>query len=211
LDLTTHEQIEALIRPADLDIGAQGNRVIALDERIQKLVNANGASFSHALAKVIALENARDGVLTAQSHEIIRSESAHPFGIEPHFGTRRIEDSKHLLRVRFGVGANRRFVERTTRFGATRGISDARREIAYQKNYCMAKILKLPKLREHDGMPKVQIRRARIRAELHAQRSTFGARFRDPLCQLASRQRIDDSPHELRDFVLYRAHASTTS
>ena len=67
LQRAADQQIEFLIGAAELDVGAQRDRVIALHQRIQELVHGDRLAGLVALAEVLTLEHARDGVAWPQS------------------------------------------------------------------------------------------------------------------------------------------------
>ena len=63
LQAAAHQQVELLVGAAELDVGLQRHRVVALHQRIQELVDRDRLLRGVALGEIVALEHARDGVL----------------------------------------------------------------------------------------------------------------------------------------------------
>jgi hypothetical protein len=53
LDFARHEQVELLLRGADLDVGVQRHRVVALRKRIHELNQTDGASRFVAFFEIV--------------------------------------------------------------------------------------------------------------------------------------------------------------
>src|SRR5205823_13177899 len=95
--IAADEEIEELIGAAHLDVAFQRDRVVALRERKEQLVNGDRLLRRETFAKIVALENPRECVLRSETNHPFRSERAEPFGVEAHFGLDRIEDLEDLL------------------------------------------------------------------------------------------------------------------
>jgi hypothetical protein len=76
---------------------------------------------------------------------------------------------ENLLSIRCGVGCNVGTRERLPSFGFPRRITDHASKIADDKDYLVAKLLKLSQFVEYDCMAKMNIRRGRVEAEFHAE------------------------------------------
>ena len=76
LQRAAHQQVEFLVGAAELDVGLQRDGVVALHQRIQEFVQRDGLVALVALAEVVALEHARDGVARGDLDELRRAASA---------------------------------------------------------------------------------------------------------------------------------------
>ncbi|EXF46863.1 hypothetical protein BAY1663_00587 [Pseudomonas sp. BAY1663] len=170
LQLTPHQQVELLIGATKLDIGLERHRVISLDQRIKELVNGDRLVTGVALAEIIALEHARNGVLRGEPDEVGRRELVHPGRIERHLGLCRIENLEHLGLV--GLGILEYLVTRQGRPGSTFAtwITNHPREIPYKEDHLMPQILKLAHLVDEHGMAQMKVGSGRIEPRLDTQR-----------------------------------------
>src|SRR5690606_13410071 len=97
LELPTNEQIEFLIRAAHFDVRLQGDRVVALYERVQELVDRDRLAALVALAEIVALQHASDGMPCGKLDQTRSAHFVHPAGIELDARALRIEDLEDLL------------------------------------------------------------------------------------------------------------------
>ena len=63
LQISAHKQVKQLVRTADFYIGLQGNRVIALDQWIKKLMNRDRAVRLKPFLEIIPLKHTGNGQL----------------------------------------------------------------------------------------------------------------------------------------------------
>ena len=62
-ELAPDEEVEELVRAAELDVGVERDGVVALAERVEELVDGDRLLLPEPLREVVALEEARDRVL----------------------------------------------------------------------------------------------------------------------------------------------------
>ena len=74
------QQIEFLVGAAQLHVRPQRDRVVALRQRIEELVDGDGLAGLVALGEVVALEHARHGVVRRELHDLGRGELARASG-----------------------------------------------------------------------------------------------------------------------------------
>jgi hypothetical protein len=170
LQLAPDEQVEFLVRAAQLDVGLQRDGVVALRERIQELVNGDWLLFRVPFREVVALEHPRDRVFRGQADHAIRAECCEPLRVERDLGLRAIEDEECLIRVRLRVDGHFVGRERRTRYVAPCRIADQRREIADQENDMVTEVLQLAQLVELHGVAQMQVGACRIEAFLDHER-----------------------------------------
>src|SRR5438105_5360009 len=166
LQLAADQQVEFLVGAAKLDIGLQRDRIVALGQRVQELVNGDRLSALITLCEVVALEHAGDRIFGGEADHSIRAERGQPGGIECDLGLFPIEDEKYLVGVGLGVGIELIGRKRRPGYVTTGGIADHSGEVADQKNNVMPEVLKLVKLVELHSMSKVQIGPGRVEAFL---------------------------------------------
>ena len=103
LQLAAHQQVEFLVGAAELDIGLERDRVVALRQGIQQLVHRDRLLFHEALVEVLALQHLRDGELRGQADDAFVAQLVEPLAVEAHLGLVAIEDLEDLRLVGLGV------------------------------------------------------------------------------------------------------------
>ena len=133
LQLPADQKIEFLVGAAKLDIGLERDRIVALGERVQELVDRDRLPALITIREVVALEHARDRVFGGETDHSIRAERGQPRGVVCDLGLFPIEDEEYLVGIGLGVGFE--LVARKRRPGdvASGGIADHSGEIADQK------------------------------------------------------------------------------
>src|SRR3990167_1366978 len=169
LQLAPHQQVEFLISAAQLNIRLQSDRVITLHQRVEELMDGDRLIGRVALTEIITLKHPCNGVLRSQANEICRPHLVHPGGVEGNFSFRRIKNLEHLGLVGLRVLQHLLASQRWTRSALAAGITDHSREVANQENHLMPQLLELTQLINKHGVPKVQIRRSRIKPGLDTQ------------------------------------------
>ena len=158
LNLAGHQQVEGLVRSAELDVGAQGDRVVGLGEGVEELVHGDRLAGRIALGEVVALQQPRDGVVGAETYEVLGRELVHPLTVEADLRTSHVEQHAGLLDIGGGVPLHLLFGEGRTRLLLARRIADARREVAHQEDRDMPELLEALELLENDGVTDVDVR-----------------------------------------------------
>ena len=191
LDVAPEEQVELLVRAAELDVGANRDRVVALHERIEQLEDRNGLTRGEALGEVVALEDLRHGRRAREAEELLHGH-VEPLGVEPHLGLLAVEDLEGLLRVRARVGVDLLTRELRAQGGAPARIPDAGGVVAHDEDHDVAAILELPQLLQDDRVTEVDVRSGGVQTELDAQRTAP----RELALQLAGREAVDGVARE---------------
>jgi len=148
LELTPGQQVEYLVRPADLDIGLDFDRIVSLHDRVEKFVQTDRLLALVALHEIVPRQQARHREPGGQGQDPGEIKRLEPFSVVTDFETRRvvIENLERLVRVRLGVG--RHLLRRQRRPGRRPAgrVADPGREIADDQDGFVAQILKLPHL-----------------------------------------------------------------
>jgi hypothetical protein len=173
LQVPAHQQVELLVGAAELEVTLQRDRVVALHQRVQELVHADGRAGLVALVEVIALHHARHRVLGGELDHAARAERVAPLGVAADLRLLRVQDQRGLLEVGLGVGLDLLTGQRRPRGVAAGRIADQRGEVANQEDHLVAQVLELPHLVEHDGVAQVQVGCGRVQAQLDLQWHTF--------------------------------------
>ena len=168
--MTAHEQVEFLVCTAQFQIRLQSHRVVALHERVQKLVHADGRVGMEAVMKIVALHHARHGVLGCQLNHAHRTQWNAPLAVVANFGFGGVEHQRGLLVIRLGVHLDLLRCERRTRAVAARRIANQTGEVTNQENHLMPQVLQLAHFVEHHGVADVNVGRCRVQAQFDAQR-----------------------------------------
>lgn len=132
-------------------------------------MDSDGLIAGIALAKVIALQHPRNGVLRGKTNEVSRGQLVHPGGIEGYFGLGRVEDLEDLGLVRLRILQN--LLARQGRTGNTfpTGVTNHPSEVADEEDHLMPQVLELAQLINKHGMAKMQIGSGRVEAGLDPQ------------------------------------------
>ena len=89
--------------PPSSTSAASATESYALHERVQQLVQRDGALFREPLLKVVAFENLFDGDVRGEPDEAVRAELVHPARVEINDGLFRVEQFEDLRLVCFSV------------------------------------------------------------------------------------------------------------
>ncbi len=143
LQLAADEQVEFLVGAAQLDVGLERDRVVALRERIEEFVDRDRLPFLVALGEVVALEHPRHRVFRGEPDHAVGAERREPLRVERDLGLLPIEDEEHLVGVGLGVGLDLLARKRRARHVAPGGIADHPGEVADQEDDVVAEVLQL--------------------------------------------------------------------
>ena len=185
LQLAAHQQIEFLVGAAQLDVGLQRHRVIALRNGIQQLMHRNRLLFHEALVEVLALQHLRDRELRRQPDEAFVAQLVEPLAVEAHLGFVPIENLEDLRLIGLGVLIDLLARQRRPRGRAPRRVADQPGEIADKEDDRVAHVLKVFQLAHEHGVAQVQVGRGRVEAGLHPHGLARRARLLQPLAQVA--------------------------
>ena len=83
LDRAAHQQVEGLVGAAELDVGAHGDGVVALQDGVQELEHGDRLARRPPLGEVVALEDLRDGDRAHEPEEVLHRH-VQPLGVEAH-------------------------------------------------------------------------------------------------------------------------------
>jgi len=170
LKMTAHEEVELLIGAAELEVGFERHRVVALHQRIEELMHRNRLAGLEALAEIVALHHSRHGVLGRQLDHSARAEWVAPFGVVANLGLGGVQHQAGLAVVGLGVGFDLLAGERRARAVAAGRIPDGGREVADQEDHGVTKILELAHFVQHHRVADMDVRRGRVQAQLDSQR-----------------------------------------
>src|SRR5262249_2998268 len=165
------EQVEGLVRASKLDVTTQRDRVVALRERIEKLVEADRPARGVAVGEIFALEHLGQREMCRLTDDVLEGQLRQPRRIEIDPRSAHVQDLAELRAVRLRVGANLLPRERLARLRAPRGITDHAGEVADDDDDLVAEVLEVAQLLQDDRVPEVQVGRRGIEAELDQERA----------------------------------------
>ena len=210
LERAAHEEVERLVRAAELDVGLEVDRVLALGERVEELVERDRLAAAVAVLEVVALQHPRDGHVRGQADDVGEGHRAEPVAVvdDGELLGARVEHERGLLEVGLPVGAGLVARQRRPRLALARRVADGRREVADDEDGAVAGVLELAQLAQHDRVAEVEVRPARVAAELDEQRhARRGARLRGGR-EAARGQGVGDAAHEVGEGRLGSRHRS---
>ena len=196
LQFTPDEQIEALIGSAEFQICLQGDRIVALHERVQEFVHRDRQFFLEALGKIIALQETGERVAARELNETGRTQRIAPLRVVANFRLVQIKHHAGLVQVSLSIGFNLFARQGRTSGVAARRIPNGSSEVTHQKDYGMAEILKLAKLIEHYRVTNMNVRRRRVKPEFAAKRFTGSLGTRELLFKLGLNEERVGSPRD---------------
>ena len=85
LQITPHRHVELLVGASKLQISANGNRVITLQQRIEKLVEGNRRARSVAPGEIVLGKHLAHRGCRQQSDDLAQIQSLQPLTVTPHF------------------------------------------------------------------------------------------------------------------------------
>ena len=81
LDVAPEQQVEGLVGPAELDVGAHSDRVVALHQRVEQLEDRDRRAFGVARGEVLAVEQLGDGRRACEPEQL-RHPHVEPLAVE---------------------------------------------------------------------------------------------------------------------------------
>ena len=143
LQLSARHQVEELFCGAKLHIGLQYHRVVALHERVEKLVHPHGVARIPPLAEVVSGEKLLYRKMRGQPDDLLKRQHAQPVCVVAHGRPLPVQNFKRLFRV--GPRVFGHLLRRLLRPGAVfvRGIANQPGEVPDQKGHLVSQILEL--------------------------------------------------------------------
>jgi hypothetical protein len=170
LDVTPEQQVELLIGAAQLDVGANGDGVVALEQRIEELQHRDRGVRGEPLGEVLALDDLSDGRSPRETEQVLHGHRE-PLAVAAHLDPLAIEHCERLLDIRARVGVDLLRGDDRSRLGAAAGVAHPRRVVTDDQHHGVTEVLELPQLAQNDGMAEVDVGGRRVDAELRAQRT----------------------------------------
>src|SRR5260364_129138 len=106
LQFPADQQIEFLICSAEFEIGLQCHRVIALQQRIQKLVERERRICLISALKVFALKHAGNRVMRSELNQAFCAKRCPPFTVVANLGFSRVQNPRGLCKIRLRIRAD---------------------------------------------------------------------------------------------------------
>ena len=183
LQVPAHQEVEGLVGAAQLHVGLKGHRIIALDQGIEKLVDADGGLGIVTLMEILPLQHAGHGVAGRQLDQVLGGHLLHPAAVEVDKGFLWVQNLEDLALVSGGVGLDLCFREGQ---GLTlaRGIADETGEIADEEDHLVAQVLEVLELLDEHRVPQVQVRGGGIEPGFDPQGLTGGDSLLQPRLKL---------------------------
>ena len=170
LDVAPHQQVELLIGAAQLDIGLDRNRVVALQQRVHQLEHRDRRAGGEPLGEVVTLDDVRHRG-GGQQPEEVGHRHVEPLAVEADLQAVRVEYLQRLLLEGRGVGPDLLVAEHRPGRGPSAGVADARGAVTDDQHDRMAGVLELTHLLQHDREPRWMSERVGSIAQLDPQRS----------------------------------------
>jgi hypothetical protein len=201
-EVAADHQVEQLVGAAELDVRLHLDRVVRLHHEVEELVQVDGHAFLVALREVVALHEVGDGHLGGDLDELVERQRLEPGAVAHDLEPLLRQHARDLVDVRLRVRLD--LVGRELRPGLLLAgrIADERREVADDEHRGVARVLELPELAEHDRVAQVDVGRARVDAQLHAERSAL----LELLQQLLLGVDVDGAPEEVLQLLARRFH-----
>ena len=186
LDIPPSQEVELLVRSAELDIRGHGHGVVSLQQRVEQLEQGDGRPGTQPAREILALDHLGDSHRARQAEELFHRH-IEPFAVVADLDPVAIEHGEGLLLV--GAGVLFDLLGREDRSGVrtATGVTDASGEVADDEHDDVAGVLELPQFLQHDGVTQVDVGRGGVDAELHP----HGTAELELVLELACGQRVD--------------------
>ena len=172
-----------------------GDRVVALQQRVEQLEHEIGSPARVALGEVVALEQLGDGHGAGQAEQVVHRH-VEPLAVAADLGRGRRSSTLNACSWKVAAFASISSpVEHRARAERAGGVAHAGGEVADDQDHEVAGVLELAQLLQHDHVAEVDVGRGRVDAELHPQRPAPRAARRS---EGALGQRIDRVALEAR-------------
>ena len=194
LDVAREQEVELLVGAAELHVGVDRHRVVALEQRVEQLEDRDRRAGRVALGEVVALEQLRHRG-GARERGTAPPSACQPLAVAAHLGAVGVEH-----RERLAPGRSRALrsissgVEHRPRRGAAARVPHARRVVADDQHHRVADVLELAQLAEHHHVAEVDVGRGRVDPELHPQRPALA----ELALELPLGKGVDDVPEQER-------------
>ena len=172
LKLSAEEQVELLVRAAELDIGLNDCGVVSLEEWVEELGDGDGPVGLEAIGEVLTGEDLSDGEAAGEGYDLGEGEVAEPLALPSDVGAVTVYDLEELVHVGLGVFADGLGGEHLPGGGLATGVADLGCPVADYEDYAVAELLELAQLAEPYGMAEVDVGAAGIEPHLESERFT---------------------------------------
>jgi len=174
LEVATDEIVEQLVVTSEFDVGLYGHGVVALEDGILELGEADGNTLFVAFGKVVTFEHPGNVHLAVQTEQIGAGEFGEPFPVAAHLGFFWIDDLEDLVGVGFGVLLDDFGFKGGTGFGPTCGVANPGGVVAYDDDGEVPGFLELADFGQHEGVTEMQVGSGGVEAKFDAERPTRG-------------------------------------
>ena len=191
--------VERLVGAAELDVGANFDRVDALQQRVEELGQADRLPAGEAAGEVVALKQLGDGDLPGVAEDVGEPHRRQPVGVVDDLGALGVEDAHQLVEVAARVRDDVLRALRGPGGGAPGRVADLAGEAADDEHRRMPEVLELAQLAQHDGVAEGQLGAGGVDAQFDPQRALFAVRGAQPFGQAVGGQDLRGAGGE--DFV----------
>jgi len=168
LELAAGQQVEELLGSPQLNVSLERDGVVALHQRVHKLVQPDWVTVLITVGEVIASQELLHGEVSGHADDVLESEMSQPVGVVTYLGFLRVKDAKGLLCISAGILCQ--LLGCTLRPGSVLigWVTDQAGEIADKEDDMMAQLLELTELAHGDGVPQVYVRSGGVIAAIDA-------------------------------------------
>ncbi|OPZ90551.1 MAG: hypothetical protein BWY73_01295 [candidate division TA06 bacterium ADurb.Bin417] len=185
LDRPAGQQVEFLLGGADLDVALQGDRVVALEQRVEELLERDRVAARVTAAEIFPLQHLGHREGGRRLDDVRKGQLAEPVGVVDELDPVQVQDAADLLPVGAEVPLDRFGVQQRSGFAPAGRIADAAGEVAHQEEDPVAQFLEVAQLPDRHRVAQVDVGRGRIDAVLDPERPAglqgalqFQAQFR---------------------------------
>ena len=166
LKLPPEEQVETLVRAAELHLRLDSDGVVCLEQRVEQFVYTQRLVTLVALAEILALEHLRDGEARGEPDHVLHRERIEPFALPAHLCPLLVNDVEELPHIGLGVRLHRIGGKHRTRGRLAARVADAGRPVTDDEHDLVPHLLQKAQLPQQYAVADVQVRLARIEPEL---------------------------------------------
>ena len=157
MQIPAHEDVEKLVRSAQLDIAADHHRIPSLDDGVLNLVEADFLVPGDAVFEVFTLQHLLHGHPGIETDDLRKGHLIEPIPVEHHFGPLPVQDFESLRGVGFGIGQNLFPRELRPCFGTAAGVANLGGEVTDNEHGVVAQLLELAEFLQGEGVTQMKI------------------------------------------------------
>ena len=162
LELAAHQQVEFLVRAAELHVGFNDHRVVGLEKGVEQLGHGDGPVGLEPVGKVGSVQELSDCEAAGETKHVGQRELTEPFTLPHGFGPVLVDNLEELAHVGLGVGHHLGMGEHGAGGRFTAWVAYLGCPVAHDEDDVVSQVLQLPELSKPHHVAQVDVRPAGV-------------------------------------------------